>query len=109
MAARSMKGNNNMKNGKLVIYSMILVLCTLIRLWLIPQSVIVLIPVVGGTLNYAFEPLIFVGAFYLSSTWSKKKADLVTRGFWYLLAYALIAAVLVGLFFLITAIMGLFK
>ncbi len=31
------------------------------------------------------------------------------HGFWYLLAYALIAAVLVGLFFLITAIMGLFK
>ena len=108
MAARSMKGNNNMKNGKLVIYSMILVLCTLIRLWLLP-SAITLIPAVGGTLNYAFEPLIFVGAFYLSSTWSKKKEDLVTSGFWYLLAYALIAAVLVGLFFLITAIMGLFK
>ena len=97
-----------MKNGKLVIYSLILVLCTLIRLWLLP-SAIALIPAVGGTLNYAFEPLIFVGAFYLSSTWSKKKEDLVTRGLLYLLAYALIAAVLVGLFFLITAIMGLFK
>ena len=50
-----------MKNGKLVIYGMILVLCTLIRLWLLP-SAITLIPAVGGTLNYAFEPLIFIGA-----------------------------------------------
>lgn len=97
-----------MKNGKLVVYSMIIVLCTLIRLWLLP-SAITLIPAVGGVLNYAFEPLIFVGAFYLSSKWAKKKEDLVTRGFWYLLAYALIAAVLVGLFYLITALMGLFK
>lgn len=96
-----------MKNGRLVIFGMILVLCTLIRLWLLP-SAITLIPAVGGTLNYAFEPLIFIGAFYLLSNWSKKKENLVTRGLWYLLAYALIAAVLVGLYFLITAIMGLF-
>ena len=90
-----------MKNGKLVIYSMIVVLCTTIRLWLLP-SAITLIPMVGGTLNYVAEPLIFVGAYYLAGIWSKK-------GFWYLLAYALIAAVLVGLYFLITAVMGLFK
>ena len=97
-----------MKNGKLVIYSMIVVLCTTIRLWLLP-SAISLIPMVGGTLNYVAEPLIFVGAYYLSSNWSKKKEDLIGKGFWYLLAYALIAAVLVGLYFLITAVMGLFK
>ena len=97
-----------MKNGKLVIYSMIVVLCTTIRLWLLP-SAISLIPMVGGTLNYVAEPLIFVGAYYLSGTWSKKKEDLIGKGFWYLLAYALIAAVLVGLYFLITAVMGLFK
>ena len=45
----------------------------------------------------------------LAGIWSKKKEDLVGKGFWYLLAYALIAAVLVGLYFLITAVMGLFK
>ena len=97
-----------MKNGKLVIYSMIVVLCTTIRLWLLP-SAITLIPMVGGTLNYVAEPLIFVGAYYLACIWSKKKEDLIGKGFWYLLAYALIAAVLVGLYFLITAVMGLFK
>ena len=97
-----------MKNGKLVIYSMIVVLCTTIRLWLLP-SANNLIPLVGGTLNYVAEPLIFVGAYYLAGIWSKKKEDLVGKGFWYLLAYALIAAVLVGLYFLITAVTGLFK
>ena len=99
-----------MKNGKLVIYSMIVVLCTTIRLWLLSSvSIITLIPMVGGTLNYVAEPLIFVGAYYLSGLWSKKKEDLIGKGFWYLLAYALIAAVLVGLYFLVTAVMGLFK
>ena len=97
-----------MKNGKLVIFGMILVLCTLIRLWLLP-SAITLIPKVGGTLNYAFEPLIYIGSYYLSDSWTKKKENLVSRGLWYLLAYALIAAVLVGLYFLITALIGLFK
>lgn len=96
-----------MKNGRLVVFGMILVLCTLIRLWLLP-SAITLIPAVGGHLNYAFEPLIFIGAFYLSSSWGKKKENLVERGLWYLLAYALIAAVLVGLYFLINALIGLF-
>ena len=94
-----------MKNGKLVIYSMIVVLCTTIRLWLLP-SAITLIPMVGGTLNYVAEPLIFVGAYYLSGLWSNKKEDLIGKGFWYLLAYALIAAVLVVPLWLGSSIVG---